>query len=72
VEQAFLLVRRHVKDPRPLEGKETTITIELYNSGSRWGAGLTAGAAPAAWSCFLRSGCPVPCYGPLDAWHIAV
>ncbi len=32
--RAFLLVRRHVKDKRPLEGKETRIIIELYNSGN--------------------------------------
>ena len=35
LQQAFLLVRRHVKDERPLEGKEATIVIELYNAGSR-------------------------------------
>ncbi|GAB4820848.1 hypothetical protein N2152v2_007894 [Parachlorella kessleri] len=34
LQQAFLLVRRHVKDERPLEGKEATVVIELYNAGS--------------------------------------
>lgn len=35
LEQAFLLVRRHAKDPRPLEGKEVQILIELFNAGAR-------------------------------------
>lgn len=32
-ETAFLLVRRHVKDVRPLEGRPFKVTIELYNAG---------------------------------------
>ena len=33
-ERAKLLVRRIVSDKRPLEAKDTTITIELYNAGN--------------------------------------
>lgn len=33
LERALLLVRRSVADERPLEGKQTTITISIYNAG---------------------------------------
>eukprot|EP00887_Chlorella_sp_A99_P002799 scaffold6.g2799.t1 len=33
-ERARVLVRRIVTDKRPLEGKDTTVTIELYNAGN--------------------------------------
>lgn len=33
VEKAVLLIRRTVADERPLEGKQTTITISIYNAG---------------------------------------
>ncbi|KAL4457442.1 hypothetical protein ABPG75_012307 [Micractinium tetrahymenae] len=33
VERAVLLVRRSVADERPLEGKQTTVTISIYNAG---------------------------------------
>lgn len=33
LERAVLLVRRSVADERPLEGKQTTVTISIYNAG---------------------------------------
>lgn len=33
-ERAQLLVRRVVADERPLEGRQTTVTISLYNAGN--------------------------------------
>ncbi|KAI7843868.1 hypothetical protein COHA_002417 [Chlorella ohadii] len=33
-ERAILLVRRAVADERPLEGKQTTVTISVYNGGN--------------------------------------
>lgn len=33
-ERARVLVRRIVADKRPLEGKDTTVTIELHNAGN--------------------------------------
>lgn len=33
-ERAVLLVRRAVADERPLEGKQTSVTITLYNAGN--------------------------------------
>jgi translocon-associated protein subunit beta len=33
-ERAILLVRRAVADERPLEGKQTTVTISVYNAGN--------------------------------------
>lgn len=32
-ERAVLLIRRVVADERPLEGKQTTVTISIYNAG---------------------------------------
>ncbi|KAL6767104.1 hypothetical protein ACKKBG_A38595 [Auxenochlorella protothecoides x Auxenochlorella symbiontica] len=33
-DRAFLIVRRVVADKRPIQGKTTTVTVELYNAGS--------------------------------------
>lgn len=33
-ERAHLIVRRTVADERPLEGKQTTVTISIYNAGN--------------------------------------
>lgn len=33
-ERATLIVRRVVADTRPLAGKQTTVTISLYNAGN--------------------------------------
>lgn len=33
LERAVLLVRRSLADERPLEGKQTTVTISIYNAG---------------------------------------
>lgn len=35
-EAAFLLVRRHISEKMPLEGKPIEVIIELYNAGSRY------------------------------------
>lgn len=33
-ERAVLIVRRVLGEKRPLEGKQTTVTISLYNAGN--------------------------------------
>ena len=33
-DSAFLLLRRHIEEDLPLEGRGTAVTIELYNAGT--------------------------------------
>ena len=36
-QRAFLMVRKFAADTEILKGSNTTVTIELYNAGNRWG-----------------------------------
>ncbi|PSC69075.1 Translocon-associated subunit beta [Micractinium conductrix] len=45
-ERAVLLIRRVVADERPLEGKQTTVTISIYNAGKATATDITATDRP--------------------------
>ena len=36
-ERAFLIVRKYAAHQEVVKGSNTTVTIELYNAGNRWG-----------------------------------